>query len=497
MKASKPHISAESLFRRLSPAAQREYLDFDIAHDFSHFLMKVFETVSPSDVFQGNWHIDAMTCKVELLIKGKIKRLIVTVPPRHLKSIIFSVALTAFLLGLDPTLRIVCVSYSNVLAVKHANDFRAVVNSDWYRRIFSRTKISPEKDTEGVTMTTARGYRMAKSLTGSLAGFGGDIIILDDPQKPDEALSEATRRSTGQAFDANLLQRLNSKADGIVVLVMQRLHEDDLAGRLLEKGGWEHLKIPAIAEQEERVPIGRGRLHKRRAGTVIDPRRESIEDLTRLRQTMGELLFSGQYQQNPIPLEGNIIKAAWFKEYDVVPTPQPRDLFVISVDTAMKGDPHADYSVATAWMARGEHMYLLDLWRERVSYPELKRAVLRLRERYPTAALVIENKGSGMSLMEDLRAQNVASIGFNPDGDKETRLAAVSVLFESGAVLFPKGAAWLDALKAELLGFPNLKHDDQVDSVSQALLWIRKRRRNELPFVVPFVAGRPRYVPGS
>jgi len=212
---------------------------------------------------------------------------------------------------------------------------------------------------------------------------------------------------------------------------------------------------------------------------------------------MGELLFSGQYQQNPIPLEGNIIKAAWFKEYDVVPTPQPRDLFVISVDTAMKGDPHADYSVATAWMARGEHMYLLDLWRERVSYPELKRAVLRLRERYPTAALVIENKGSGMSLMEDLRAQNVASIGFNPDGDKETRLAAVSVLFESGAVLFPKGAAWLDALKAELLGFPNLKHDDQVDSVSQALLWIRKRRRNELPFVVPFVAGRPRYVPGS
>jgi hypothetical protein len=131
---------------------------------------------------------------------------------RHLKSIIFSVALTAFLLGLDPTLRIVCVSYSNVLAVKHANDFRAVVNSDWYRRIFSRTKISPEKDTEGVTMTTARGYRMAKSLTGSLAGFGGDIIILDDPQKPDEALSEATRRSTGQAFDANLLQRLNSKA---------------------------------------------------------------------------------------------------------------------------------------------------------------------------------------------------------------------------------------------------------------------------------------------
>ena len=159
------------------------------------------------------------------------------------------------------------------------------------------------------------GYRYATSLHGTLTGRGADLIVLDDPQKPDEALSEAHRNSAGQWFDTTLLSRLDSKSDGAVVIVMQRLHEDDLAGRLLEKGGWHHLKIPAIAEQDERIPIGPGRIYRRKAGTVIDPRRESLEDLERLKQQMTELFFSAQYQQEPIPLAGNIIKAEWFKEY--------------------------------------------------------------------------------------------------------------------------------------------------------------------------------------
>ena len=138
-------------------------------------------------------------------------------------------------------------------------------------------------------------------------------------------------------------------------MVMQRLHEDDLAGRLLEKGGWEHLKIAAIAEQEERITVGRRRIHKRTAGTVIDSRRESLEGLERLRQSMGELFFSAQYQQEPIPLAGNLIKAEWFKQYDVAPTYSYNDVLVISIDTAMKGAPSADYSVATVWLARGEN----------------------------------------------------------------------------------------------------------------------------------------------
>jgi predicted phage terminase large subunit-like protein len=484
--------STEYLLAKLGPAARRSYLDSVLAEDFSAFVMKVFETVSTSDEFRPNWHIDGMTYAAELVIDGKIKRLITTVPPRHLKSIIFSVALPAFLLGQDPTKRIICVSYSNELAIKHAIDFRAVMSSDWYRRVFPKTRVSREKDTQYETMTTARGYRYATSLGGTLTGRGANLIVLDDPQKPEEALSEAHRNSAGQWFDTTLLSRLDSKSEGAVVMVMQRLHEDDLAGRLLEKGGWEHLKIAAIAEQEERITVGRRRIHKRTAGTVIDSRRESLEDLEHLRQSMGELFFSAQYQQEPIPLAGNLIKAEWFKQYDVAPTYSYNDVLVISIDTAMKGAPSADYSVATVWLARGENSYLLDLWRERVDYPDLRRAVHRLNEEYSTAVLLIEDKGSGTSLIQDLRSDNKAPIPINPEGDKVTRLAAVSVQFESGAIWFPKGAPWLSSLKAELLGFPNVKHDDQVDSISQAFSWIKRHRQNQIPFVAPIIVSTPR-----
>src|SRR6202048_859398 len=419
-------MSTEDLLGRLGPAARRRYLDSVLADDFSAFVMKVFETVSPGDEFLPNWHIDAMTFAAEGMFDGRIKRLIRTVPPRPLKWIVFPVALPVYLLGQDPPKRIICVSYSNELAIKHAIDFRAVMISDWYGRVFPKTKVSREKDTQYETMTTARGYRYATSLGGTLTGRGADLIVLDDPQKPEEALSEAHRNSAGQWFDTTLLSRLDSKSEGAVVMVMQRLHEDDLAGRLLEKGGWELLKIAAIAEQEERITVGRRRIHKRTADTVIDPRRESLEDLERLKQSMGELFFSAQYQQEPIPLAGNLIKAEWLKEYEIAPTYSNNDLLIISLDTAMKGTPLADYSVATVWLARGDHSYLLDLWRERVDYPELRRAVWRLREKYAGAALLVEDKGSGTSLIQDLRLENVTPIPINPEGDKVTRLAAVS-----------------------------------------------------------------------
>jgi hypothetical protein len=216
-------ISTETLLARLSSAARREYLHKILAQDFSAFVRKVFETVSPGDAYLANWHIDAMTFTAECVVDGKIKRLVTTVPPRHLKSIIFSVALPAYLLGQDPTKRIICVSYSNELAIKHAIDFRAVITSEWYRRVFPKTRVSREKDTQFETMTILRGFRFATSLGGTLTGRGADLIVLDDPQKPEEALSEAQRNSAGQWFDTTLLSRLDSKSEGIVVIVMQRL----------------------------------------------------------------------------------------------------------------------------------------------------------------------------------------------------------------------------------------------------------------------------------
>ncbi len=485
-------LSADRLFEKLSAAAQRRFFELHLANDFPAFVMKVFETVSGGDEFLSNWHIDAMTYTAQRVLDGKLKRLIVTVPQRHLKSIIFSVALPAFLLGRDPTKRIICVSYSNDLAIKHANDFRAVLGSRWYRRIFPDSKVSREKDTQTETMTTARGYRLATSLGGPLTGRGADLVVLDDPQKPEEALSEAHRNHAAQWFDTTLLSRLEFKAHGAVILVMQRLHEDDLAGRLLEKGGWCHLKISAIAQLDERIQVGPRRTIRRKADTVIDARRESLQELEKLRQSMSTLHFSAQYQQEPIPLEGNIIKREWFKEYDAAPVCAGNDRLVTSIDTAMKGDPLADFSVATVWLARGEHSYLIDLWRERVDYPNLKRAIQQLRTKYPLASLLIEDKGSGTSLIQELRVENIAVVSITPEGDKVTRCAAISAQFEAGCVFFPKSAVWLDNLKAELLGFPNVKNDDQVDSVTQALNWIARHRQNQVRWVAPIIVTKPR-----
>jgi predicted phage terminase large subunit-like protein len=207
---------------------------------------------------------------------------------------------------------------------------------------------------------------------------------------------------------------------------------------------------------------------------------------------MGDLYFSAQYQQEPIPTAGNLVKSAWLKTYDIAPQVGPNDRLVISLDTAMKGTDLSDFSVATIWLVTEDNCYLLDVWRERVGYPDLKRSVLHLVEKYQGAALLIEDKGSGTSLIQDLRIENRAVIAVNPEGDKLTRLSKVSAHFEAGCVHFPKEASWLGGLKSELLGFPNVRHDDQVDSVTQALTWILKQRYDYIPLVMPFVVTQPR-----
>jgi predicted phage terminase large subunit-like protein len=217
-----------------------------------------------------------------------------------------------------------------------------------------------------------------------------------------------------------------------VVLVMQRVHEDDLAGRLMEKGGWEHLKVQAIAEIDERIAIGCRRFHRRKMGDVIDPQGDSHEALLDMKRSMGELYFSAQYQQEPIPTAGNLIKSAWLKSYEATLQFSWNDRLVISLDTEL-----SDFSVATVWLVRKANCHLLDLWRERVDYPDLKRAVLHLVEKHRGATLLIEDKGSGTSLIQDLRAENRAVIAFHPEGDKLTRLSKVSAHFEAGCVLFP------------------------------------------------------------
>ena len=240
--------------------------------DFYSFVQAAFPIVSGGEELLRNWHLEAMAYALTRVMRGEIRRLIINVPPRSLKSICASVAFPAFLLGHDPTLRIICVSYAEALARKHAGDTRALMRSPLYRRLFPGTRISPRKDTELEFMTTKGGFRLATSVGGTLTGRGGGLVILDDPMKPQDAYSETARETVKQWYAAHLLSRLDNKAEDGIIVVMQRLHVDDLVGHLLEQEGWTLLKLPAIAQSDETTLLGPDRCYVRLAGRRAAPR---------------------------------------------------------------------------------------------------------------------------------------------------------------------------------------------------------------------------------
>jgi predicted phage terminase large subunit-like protein len=441
--------------------------------DLHSFVQAAFPIVSTGDTFLGNWHLEAITNALSGVLRGETKRLIITVPPRSLKSICASVAFPAFVLGHDPSRRIICVSYSEILARKHANDFRAVMRSPLYHHLFPKCRISSAKDTELEVMTTARGYRYATSVGGTLTGRGGNLLIIDDPMKPQDAQSDLARNNLKDWYSKTLLSRLDSKVDDAIIVVMQRLHVDDLVGHLLEEGGWKQLSLPAIAEVEQIVPIGPGRSHRRRLGEELHPEREPRSVLEELRRSMGSLDFAAQYQQEPVPPGGNLIKWSWFTPYDEPPNLQRGDQIIVSWDTAMSAGELSNYSACVVLQVRDGAVCILDVVREKLDYPDLRRRVIEIDRRWRSItgnyALLIENKGSGMSLIQDLKRDGIRAIPVKPEKDKILRMNAHTAKIEAGYVELPRRAPWLEEFRRELMAFPASKYDDQIDALSQGL----------------------------
>jgi predicted phage terminase large subunit-like protein len=455
-------------------------LDAACRTDFVTFVGKCFYTLAPNAAFHMNWHIASMAYHAELVRLGKLRRLLVNVPPRSLKSIVYSVALPAFILGHDPTKRLIVVSYGAELSNKLANDFRAIMNSPWYRRVFPETRISKEKNTEAEVMTTRGGYRLATSVDGTLTGRGGDLIIIDDPLKPVDALSDPKRERVNQWFFNTLLSRLDDKQTGAVIVVMQRLHMNDLSGALLDGcEEWTQLKLPAIAEADERIAIGNNRFHERRADEVLHPEREPLSSLETLRAQFGSDTFAAQYQQTPVPPGGAMIKRAWVRRYEQLPAARDREV-IQSWDTANKEGGEHDWSVCSTWLIHENQYYLVDVLRGRFDYPTLKARVLEHAGLHKPSKVLIEDAGVGTALVQELRSSHFSVIPIKPEHDKMTRMSIQSGKFESGRVYFPERASWLPELEAELFAFPGSRHDDQVDSISQALahetgyLWTEK-----------------------
>lgn len=457
----------------------RDLLQAVLRNSLSAFIQKTFQTISPGVRFLPNWHIDAIAHFLDACYRGEIKRLIITLPPRYLKSISVSVAYVAWLLGKDPSYRIIGASYSQDLANKMALDTRTVMSTHWFRELFPHTRFHPGKNSQAEFMTTKQGFRLATSVGGTLTGRGGNMMIVDDPHKAEDVFSDARREAVISWFINTLLSRLDSKGRDCIILIQQRLHENDLAGYLLNVGGWTHLNLPAIAEEEQWIPIGDGNIHLRKPGDILHPARESAEILTQMKETMGSYAFAAQYQQRPAPLDEGLIRWEWIKFYDHLPARRPGDLIIQSWDTASTVSEMSDYSVCTTWLCHDNRYYLIDVHRERIEYPELRKRVQMLAAHFGANAIIIEAAGSGISLIQDLRAHirlNIMDVKHVTD--KGTRMMAESPTIEAGRVLVPVGAPWLADFQHEIANFPNGKHDDQVDSLSQFLYWARLRENN-------------------
>jgi predicted phage terminase large subunit-like protein len=459
----------------------RQELQAFMRCDAASFLHRAFRHLHPTERFLSNWQLDVILAKLEQCRKGGCPRLIICQPPRTLKSIVASDVFPAWILGHDSTRRIMCVSYAQELADKHARDCRSIVSSDWYQKLFPTMRLSEHRQAVAEFTTTMNGSRIATSVGGVVTGLGADFIIIDDPLKPDEALSETRRKAANEWIRHTLRSRLNNQETGVIIIVMQRLHEDDVVGNVLRESGerWEVLNFPAVAEQPQtfawETVIGRLQ-HHRAVGDVLHPERMSLEQLEVLRRSLGEYYYAAQYQQNPAPLGGGMVKEAWFKRYRPNDLPEKWDRVLQSWDCANKPTQLADYSVCTTWGLKDNRKYLLHVWRKRVDYPSLKRAVEEQYDLYRPNVVLIEDRASGTQLIQELREAGMSAVtGYKSNVDKVMRLDAQTGEIENGLVYLPEEAHWLAEYLHELKTFPKGRYDDQVDSTSQALEWLKKR----------------------
>lgn len=427
-----------------------------------------------------------MACK-----KREIKRLIINIPPRSLKSTIGTVAFPAFLLGHDPSTKIMAASYSKQLSIKHSMESRLLIESEWYKRLFPRTIIADDNNQKSQFTTTLRGHRVATSCGATTTGEGGNFLIVDDPHGAADAQSKLIRDSQNTWFDQSFSTRLNDKENDVIIVIMQRLHHQDLTGHLLDKGGWEHLCLPAVFDQKKTISIGsfNKTINK---GDLLQPERESMATLEQTKREMGSYAYAGQYMQEPVPDGGGIFKREWIKLFPMDKELPKFDCILQSYDTALTANTFSDSTAFTAW-GIFEHKgnkaaMLIDAWEDRLEYPELKKKVLmEWKTRYGEGEgrradfILIEDKGSGLSLRQDLQRAQIPVRAYNPGrADKISRAHLVTYLFENGLVFMPesdmhrgKPMSWAEKVIMQLLAFPNSDHDDFVDSVTQALRYLR------------------------
>lgn len=430
--------------------------------------------------FQFPPHLQLLASKLEAVLRGDLKRLIVQMPPRHGKSHLASTYFPAFMLGSFPEKSIIFATYSEELSGDFGRRVRNIVTDPLFAAIFPDCELSPDALAAHRITTRQGGGFVATGRGGALTGRGCDLLLLDDLMKDaEEGRSESVRRSVREFYETTAFTRL--QPNGAVVLIGTRWAVSDLIGTVLEEHAdesWEVINLPAVAVEDEPPPLSR------RRGEPLWPERFSVEALAEIRSVLGSAAFETLYQGSPVSAEGQTFKRAWWRYYEPS-TPPSFTRITISLDTAFQAKKTADYSAATVWGDAPAGYFLLDAWRGRVEFPELKRRVVSLAERFRPHSVLIEDAASGQSLAQELQAGTRLSIlPIKVTGDKIARAAAVSPIVESGRVYLPNGVGWLDDFLTEVSTFPLSKHDDFVDTLTQFLNWARGRSSGPWQFAL-------------
>lgn len=453
-------------------ALLRERLDF--------FCIKVLGQLFPEDLASANIpYLEAMCRAMQDVLEGITPRLLITIPPRHLKSTCAAAALPAFVLGHHPNWEIFVISYGEDLLRVHSDQFRQVIMSDWYRALFPKVRVRKGQNRADEIVTTKGGRRKASSVQGSITGRGAHLVIMDDMMKADDIHSDTNRERAKTIYRETIRSRQNDQRNPREIVLQQRLGVDDFAGSLIDAGTFRHFNLPLVAEEKQSFPLYNDRLYTRRPGDILNPDRWSQEDIEDLRRTSGEQVYQAQYQQNP-DIVGN--GAVRFEEIATREHPLDKNLcapLVQSWDPAFTTNPGSDYSVCTTWGLYQNQWHLLDLMRDKLDFPDLKRRIVAMRTQWNADKVVIELDGSGRNLVRQLMDEGHRSwvIGTSVGvKNKENRLIEQSERLISGDYVFPRQASWFYNLRREFMAFPSGNHDDQVDSISQFVCWINERR---------------------
>ena len=459
------------------------YTNLRAKDDFLTFV-KIFAPTLVSDFKMGR-HIKLLCQKLQGVVDGDIKRLMVFLPPRSSKSLICSKLFPAWYIGNFSNHEIMSVSHSDQLASDFGRTVRDIVNTEKFQRIFKGVALRSDVKAAGKWKTNKNGSYYAAGVRSQVAGRGANVALLDDVMSEEDSFSQTGRKYIKEWYPAGLRTRL--MPNGAIIIINTRYHYDDLCGWLLKQEktaeqntySWEVISIPAWLNEEAAellgLPVGSSYFPEWKSNKILKIDEEEI------RASNGARYWNSLYMQDPSPDDGGIIKKKYIQwwEYDEPPECQ----FIIQTyDTAFSTSRTADFSVIQTWgifndydedYGFSSHLILLGNTKGRYEYPELRRIAQDLYKEFRPDVCIIERKASGQSLIQDMRRAGLPVLDYLPDKDKIARVYASTPMMEAGRVWLPKNKVWADDLFSECMSFPNGSHDDQVDCLSMAIHYMK------------------------